>query len=200
MTDVEAGNELGFFLVQNGGRSLDSSVLSSSNLSFVQLSDGVFVVRAGAFTVTIEKGSGANYKNTVGVYEVDANGNIVDVRILSANAKGDAGSSYTVTDVEAGNELGFFLVQNGGRSLDSSVLSSSNLSFVQLSDGTMALAENGVIVGGAKTFLSHGASLNFDSAEKSTSTRTASPTAPSRWRAISRAAISWPRSRAAIRS
>ncbi|MFQ5622533.1 MAG: DUF4114 domain-containing protein, partial [Paracoccaceae bacterium] len=120
---------------------------------------------AHSFQVTLGTRAKTGYRDTVGAYEVDANGNIVDVRILTANAKADAGNSFIVDNVESGHDLGFFLVQNGGRTLDSSTLSSGNLSFVQLSDGTMALADNGVVIGNAHTFLSHDPALNFDGAQ-----------------------------------
>jgi uncharacterized protein len=114
-----------------------------------------------AFTVNVEAMSGAAYHNTIGVYEVDtATGAISDVRIIAGDAK-TASAAISVTGVEAGHQLGFFLVQDGANTLGSSVLSSSNLSIVS-QNGHLALANNGTAISGATTFFSTGATANSD--------------------------------------
>lgn len=64
------------------------------------------------FTVSIDPGrAGAAFSNMVGVYEVDTDGDIIDVRILQENARN--GGTFTLDDVEAGHQLGFFVVADG---------------------------------------------------------------------------------------
>ena len=64
-------------------------------------------------------GEGAGYKNTFGVYTIDANGNISDVKILFANAslKGSGGDLKAGDSVDlalkAGQKLGFFILPDG---------------------------------------------------------------------------------------
>lgn len=64
-------------------------------------------------------GEGAGYKNTFGVYTIDANGNISDVKILFANAslKGSGGDLKVGDGVDlalkAGQKLGFFILPDG---------------------------------------------------------------------------------------
>ena len=64
-------------------------------------------------------GETADYKNSVGVYKIAADGSIYDVQILFANASsvgsgGDlvAGQSSVNIDLKAGDQLGFFTVPN----------------------------------------------------------------------------------------
>ncbi len=57
--------------------------------------------------------SGASAKNLLGVYEVDATGEIVDVRLVFADTSVSTDPSFTITGVDAGNKLGFFLVFDG---------------------------------------------------------------------------------------
>ncbi|OWU84625.1 hypothetical protein ATO6_13290 [Oceanicola sp. 22II-s10i] len=54
----------------------------------------------------------AGFDNAVGVYEVTPQGRIVDVRILFDSAKSGPASA-TVTGVEDGNGVGFFVLQDG---------------------------------------------------------------------------------------
>jgi hypothetical protein len=113
-----------------------------------------------AFTVDVEAMGGASFHNTIGVYEVDsATGQISDVHIIAADAK-NAGSAISVTGVDAGHQLGFFLVQNGASTLGSA-LSSTNLSIIS-QNGHLALANNGTAISGATTFFSTSAAANVD--------------------------------------
>ncbi len=116
-----------------------------------------------SFEVSVEAASGAAYHNTIGVYEIDtATGEISDVRIIVADAKN--GGTITVDGVEAGHDLGFFLVQDGAKSLSSGQLSSDNLSIVE-QNGHYALADNGSVISGATTFFSTSAAANSDGAQ-----------------------------------
>lgn len=114
-----------------------------------------------SFTVRIEAQSQAKYANTLGVYEIDtATGAISDVRIIAANVK-NAGGTITVTGVDVGHQLGFFLVQNGAKTLSSAVLGSNSLSLIT-DNGHLVLADGGKAVAGATTFFSHVAAANLD--------------------------------------
>lgn len=55
----------------------------------------------------------ASAKNLLGVYKVDATGEIVDVRLVFADTSVSTDPSFTITGVDAGNKLGFFLVFDG---------------------------------------------------------------------------------------
>lgn len=68
-----------------------------------------------SFEVTLRDAGYASHDNALGVYEVDVEGNIVDARLLVKNANADKSATVLVSDVEAGNSLGFFLVQNAAR-------------------------------------------------------------------------------------
>ena len=52
------------------------------------------------------------FKNVLGVYEITPDGNITDARILIDNVNTDKTAEVLISDVESGNKLGFFVVQN----------------------------------------------------------------------------------------
>lgn len=72
------------------------------------------------FTATITfMGEEAGYKNTLGMYKLDAEGNVLEVKILFANASsqgsgGDLidGQSSVEVELEACDHVGFFIVSN----------------------------------------------------------------------------------------
>ncbi|MFY0620261.1 MAG: DUF4114 domain-containing protein [Pelagimonas sp.] len=65
------------------------------------------------YDVTLDSArSGASAKNLLGVYEVDATGEIVDVRLVFADTSVST-PTFNITGVDAGNKLGFFLVFDG---------------------------------------------------------------------------------------
>lgn len=105
------------------------------------------------FQVTLRDLGFAGYDNVVGVYEIDASGNIVDARILFENANADKSAVAGITDVEAGNRLGFFIVQDAADWAET-VSDSDTLSFVNtsgtaanISDGNdISIAVNGTAV------------------------------------------------------
>ncbi len=121
------------------------------------------------FRITLDDRTAAGYDNVLGVYEIDGNGNIVDVRILVDNANG-ATTTADITDVEGGNQLGFFIVQDGADWLDG-LAEGDSFSFVDaggeaanIDDGAeVALAVNGVAVN-QRVFHSFDAALNGDGA------------------------------------
>ena len=108
---------------------------------------------ASDFQVTLRDLGFAGYKNVLGVYEIDAGGNIVDTRILFDNANANKSSVAGIAAVEAGNRLGFFIVQDAA-DWASTLADSDVLSFVNdtgaaanLSDGSaISIAVNGLAV------------------------------------------------------
>ena len=121
---------------------------------------------ASTFNVkVIDTASTARFHNTLGVYEIDARGKIVDVRILDKDAQ--SGGNFKVTGVDKGNDLGFFIVQDGYNRLDSSVLNSTSLSLV-VNSGNIYLKQ-GSMVYKDKVFVSHNKSLNVDNHQHVTS-------------------------------
>ena len=115
---------------------------------------------ASAFTIQVEALSAAKFGNSLGVYEIDrATGAIVDVRIVAGNVK--TAGTISVTGVEAGHDLGFFIVQDGAATLGAGVIGSTGLSLIR-QGGALVLANNGAAVPGATIFVSHDASANSD--------------------------------------
>ena len=114
----------------------------------------------------------ASFNNTLGVYEIDPDGNIVDTQILVNNTNAAIGTSVTVENVEAGNTLGLFIIQNGADFADGlSMVDLDNLSFVDangdpatVTSGPATLAVNGVATT-QTVFHSFDPSLNPDGAE-----------------------------------
>jgi Ca2+-binding RTX toxin-like protein len=107
-----AGNDL--LIADGAGASnITASSTTSTNLGNVEIA----VSTTGVVTFV---GETAGYRNALGCYKVDANGNIYDVKILFANASlvgsgGNlvAGQSSVSLDLQAGDKLGFFVVSNG---------------------------------------------------------------------------------------
>ena len=119
---------------------------------------------ASSFTLTpFGMMARADFKNSLGVYEYDAQGNIDDVRLIAADASAMSGP-ITINGVDAGKGLGFFIIQNGYNRLDSSVLNSSDLSLVVGKHG-IKLADDGNVLRKVKVFISHDPSLNPDGME-----------------------------------
>ncbi|MGC6483844.1 MAG: nidogen-like domain-containing protein [Synechococcus sp.] len=120
------------------------------------------------FQVTLRDMGSAVYDNVLGVYEIDASGNIIDTRILFENANADKSAVAGITDVGAGNNLGFFLVQDAA-DWAATLADSDTLSFVDssgamanISDGSdMSIAVNGAAVDNM-VFHSFSQDLNSD--------------------------------------
>jgi hypothetical protein len=65
------------------------------------------------FEVTLLPNIGfAAFDNVLGAYEIASDGSILEARILSFDAKAQAGTTISVDGIAAGNNLGFFLVQD----------------------------------------------------------------------------------------
>jgi hypothetical protein len=149
------------------GAQIDARLINGINNQAFLTGDGTT-----GFRVTLDAAKmGAAFSNTLGVYEVDASGNIVDARILADNVKTSLGSHIDITGIEAGHQLGFFIIQNGAAPASNW---SETDSFV-FTDGiggapaTIAsgpdtrLSVNGVDTG-LQVFHSYNAQLNPDSA------------------------------------
>lgn len=130
------------------GRALDPNLVNGIiNQNFLK-GDG-----SSDFQVTLRDMGFAGYDNTIGVYEIDASGNIIDTRILFENANADKSAIAGITDVEAGNRLGFFIVQDAA-DWATTLAAGDTLSFVDssgavanISDGSdISIAVNGFAV------------------------------------------------------
>jgi hypothetical protein len=118
------------------GRALDPNLVNGIiNQNFLK-GDG-----SSDFQVTLRDMGFAGYDNTIGVYEIDANGNIIDTRILFENANADKSAIVGITNVEAGNRLGFFIIQDAA-DWAATLAASDTLSFVN-SSGSVANISDG---------------------------------------------------------
>jgi uncharacterized protein YkwD len=118
------------------------------------------------FNITFEAAAGAKYANTLGKYEINGSGAIVDVEIIAANVK-TAGATR-IDGVNSGNELHFFIIQNGFNKIAADVLASGNLG-LSTAGGRIHLEDNGVDVADAVVFATHDVSLNPDGMEHAVS-------------------------------
>lgn len=145
------------------GQAVDASLVNGINNQAFLTGDG-----STGFQVTLRDMGFAGYNNVVGVYEIDASGNIVDTRILFANANADKTAQATITGVEAGHQLGFFLVQDAAN-WAATLAAGDSLSFINssgtagnIADGSnLSIAVNGVAVD-EMVFHSFAASMNSD--------------------------------------
>ncbi len=123
---------------------------------------------SSVFQVQFSPESQARKNNGIGVYEITPDGTITDVRLLVANVNADKNATVLITDVEAGNQLGFFLVQGGaqrGRGYDTDDV----FRFVDLTGNTaniddgaaIRLLANGRAIKNT-IFHSHDAAMNGD--------------------------------------
>ncbi|MEQ8823875.1 MAG: calcium-binding protein [Filomicrobium sp.] len=116
-------------------------------------------------------GESAGYKNALGMYKIASDGTIYDVEILYANAslKGSGGklvSGQSSVDVSlnAGDQIGFFIVPNGySQRGNSKLLSDPNGSFRFVD----AKGEPGNVYGGSEVKLVHTSERGVESIVKS---------------------------------
>jgi hypothetical protein len=117
------------------GQSIDPDLVNGINNQDFLRGDG-----STDFKVTLQDMGFAGYDNVVGVYEIDASGNIVDTRILFENANSDKVAEASITDVEAGNKLGFFIVQDAA-DWATTLAAGDTLSFVNSSGAAANIAD-----------------------------------------------------------
>ncbi len=159
MTWVEGGNT--FIQYQNfmhdvreGERVSDAQINGIVNQAYLHGDN------ASQFQVRFENDIGfAGYNNSLGAYEVNENGDIINVRLLAANTK-DA-DTVTIDNISEGNALGFFLIQDGQRTLPASAFEADQFRFENTDNG-MKLAVNDNIFDQANVFFTHDQSLNAD--------------------------------------
>ncbi len=115
-------------------------------------------------TVTFEANASAGFDNTIGYYEIDPSGNLLNVTILAVNAKTTSGP----IDINVGdpnNDIGFFLVQDGANKIAGSEFFADDFEFVSDGTGGFDLASQGAVLTGVNVFFSHDATLNPDGME-----------------------------------
>lgn len=109
------------------GGSGDDTLSGDSGNDILYGGGGPSYVDMSAFTITEDYvgsvtflGEGAGYRNALGMYKVDDDGSIYDVDVLFPNASkvGSGGSlvpgeSSVEVALEAGDQVGFFIVSNG---------------------------------------------------------------------------------------
>ncbi|MBO6899024.1 MAG: tandem-95 repeat protein [Shimia sp.] len=96
--------------LSEGGKIALADINGVANQAFLA-SDG-----ATTFLVTLNEAQmGASYDNTLGVYEISEDGKISNVRLLAASVKNSSTGVFEISDVAAGMQLGFFIVQDGAQ-------------------------------------------------------------------------------------
>ncbi|MFT5006241.1 MAG: hypothetical protein ACI8YI_001860 [Paracoccaceae bacterium] len=123
------------------------------------------------YTITFASDYASGYNNSIGVYEVEVSGNIVDARLLINDSNASKSYSTNLTDIEDGNSLGFFIVQDAS-AFANALAASPNLSFLDQSydpasiqDGCdVTLALDGVFVD-EMVYHSYSSSLNADAVQ-----------------------------------
>ena len=111
------------------------------------------------FVVTIEEQSSAALNNALGAYELTDDGSIEHVRILFDQVQDQIGMSTTIDGPDSGNQLAFFIIQDGA-GFASSLDPGDVLSFDH-EDGDLKLALNGDDAD-QTVFHSHDPSFNVD--------------------------------------
>ncbi|MEQ5872548.1 DUF4114 domain-containing protein [Sagittula sp. NFXS13] len=115
-------------------------------------------------SVTFAANAAAGFSNTVGYYEIDPTGQLVNVTILAANAK-TATAPIDITVSDPDNDIGFFLVQDGARRISEAGFTADSFEFVDNGAGGFDLASQGTVLSGVNVFFSHDADLNPDGME-----------------------------------
>lgn len=115
-------------------------------------------------TVTFEASASAGFNNTIGYYEIDPSGQLVNATILAANAK-TVGGPIDISVSDPDNDVGFFLVQDGGRRIDQDDFDADDFDFISDGSGGFDLASQGTVLSGINVFFSHDAALNPDGME-----------------------------------
>lgn len=144
----------------------ENTSIGSGNVNGVVVDDYLSGSNAANFVLRSEANAGAKFANSIGKFEITSSGAIVDVEILAHDAR--AASTMTVNGVNGGNELAFFIIQNGGNTMSDAVLNSGSLGLRDIG-GTMRLTDGGALVEAATVFVSHDASLNPDNMEHAVS-------------------------------
>lgn len=147
------------------GQELNEAARNGTNNPFFLTGNGV-----NDFKVTLDERTTGAFSNTLGYYEIDEDGNILDAGIAFANAN-EGEAEMLISDVESGNMLGFFIVQDAGLTFgvladdDTFAFTNSDGDAGNVSDASdLWLTVNGDVVEG-HIFHSYDASLNADGVE-----------------------------------
>ena len=123
------------------GQAVATDLINGTNNQKFLTGDG-----STSFKVSLnETLTSAGYDNSLGVYEVDATGAIMDAQLLVTGAKSMPSATIDIDQVEAGHQLGFFLVQDGASWADG-LAETDTFSFINTSDGSVANVEDGANV------------------------------------------------------
>ncbi len=106
------------------GQGGNDTIYGNGRPAYVDL--GNLVVQNSTTATVTFVDEGAGYRNSLGVYEIAADGSVSNVQILFANASREGSGGDLISnesnvqfDVNAGAQLGFFVVSNGyGRGAD----------------------------------------------------------------------------------
>ena len=145
------------------GQAVDASMVNGIINQMYLTGDG-----STEFTVSLHDIGRAGYENVLGVYEIAQDGSLVDVRLIFTNARDQMSATRTLTDIEDGHELGFFLVQDAA-DWASALSDTDALSFVNhrgevaslADESDLALAVNGIAVD-EMVFHSFAGAMNSD--------------------------------------
>lgn len=95
---------------------LEARIGTETFEELVSDANDVFINYQSDATLTFH-GEYAGYRNSIGGYQVDSEGNITGVQLLWGDASNDKltadESTATYTDIDQGNQLGFFVIPNG---------------------------------------------------------------------------------------
>lgn len=112
------------------GQKIDPDLVNGLNNTEFLTGDGEI-----DFRVEMDSRSGSGFDNTLGVYEIDENGNIINARILFEQTTGAQDGAVTLGNIENGHKLGFFMVQDGA-DWAASLTQEDELTFVTSGDKT----------------------------------------------------------------
>jgi len=138
---TQMGGDTTIELVQNIANLREGGKLAGGAINGVISQEYLSGENSDSFTITIDAATASLFGNSFGVYEITPTGQMVDVLVLAQNANN--GGSFTITDVDAANELGFFIIQNGV-GLGDGTLGSSDLELQDL-NGTVRLYDGSLL-------------------------------------------------------
>ncbi|MHB9881188.1 DUF4114 domain-containing protein [Pacificimonas sp. ICDLI1SI03] len=137
----------------------DAVRVSEEDINGIEFDEYLSSSNSTAFTLKLASTSVADFSNSLGVYEYNPEGEIIDVRIIAEDVtKVDA--PIKLLNLDAGYSLGFFVIQDGASILDEGDFN-GNAAFA-LVDGSARLAIDGEVRDDVEIFLSHDAAYNFD--------------------------------------
>lgn len=170
-----------FMVVPNDGNTLltfetflpnliEGQAVAASQINGINNPDYLIGDGSTSYTIRVRNQAEAAFDNVLGVYEVDEDGNIVDVRIVTNDVSENGGDTFTVGGIEDGHALAFFIVQDGAGWADG-LVNADELAFVDQDGEAATVYDRDVVltVNGEATdeivFHSYAAQLNPDGAQ-----------------------------------